>query len=544
QMMKDLLKVLTATQFLLQVVGQSPISGLCIGNSCYTLMQNSKDFVFANEICERQAGHLMTVRSSVSNDALALLIANSKADFWIGLHRPAGRCTDNTAKLRGYVWVTEDENTDFTNWEDSVSACSRQCVSVSSDLKWKERSCQDEVDGFLCEYNFNKTCDPLPQDYDEFILYKTPLGIKGEDLASIPPGSIATLKPSDFKVLCVADETNSWIQGPWSCEFENGGCEHQCRMKNGKPECICPPNEELKGNKLNCNKMNLCVNSDCEHLCVNHNDSYTCLCDHGFKLEEDGKRCRDIDDCELPGICGHEKVCVNMPGSFECRCPDGYEDIQGECRDVDECQNAPCEHNLCENTPGSYKCFCSDEFIPNPENPLKCDLLCISHECRALCDPYKPWQCTCPEGYIMDDENATICVDINECESETFCPQLCNNTFGGYVCYCHEGYYLKDKYFCVPESPEEGSGTAPIPTTDLVFPTSPYSTDIPPVVTAGGLLGIIVCIVVMIIVLFFLGHHILKHGGKGEASFDQKRSNRELHVDLQQVTTDKYIRRS
>ncbi|XP_015205607.2 thrombomodulin-like [Lepisosteus oculatus] len=533
--MESLMRILATVQFILQITGKSAKSGVCVGNACYSINQDSTTFQTAKNKCELQ-GNLMTVRSSVSNEVLAVLIANSKADFWIGLQRPAGRCTDNTAKLRGYVWVTEDENTDFTNWENSVSACSRQCVSVSSDLKWKERSCQDEVDGFLCEYNFNKTCDPLPQDFDEFILYKTPLGIKGEDLASIPPGSIATLKPSDFKVLCVADETNSWIQGPWSCEFENGGCEHQCRMKNGKPECICPPNEELKGNKLNCNKMNLCVNSDCEHLCVNHNDSYTCLCEYGFKLEEDGKRCRDIDDCELPGICGHEKVCVNTPGSFECRCPDGYEDVKGECEDIDECLNDVCQQE-CENVMGSYKCSCFQGYMQRNENTSKCELYCSSYECPAVCDPNVYWMCKCPDGFVLDQrEDGLYCVDIDECESGTYCSHFCNNTFGSYSCYCEKGFYLLNNFLCVSEEEKVGSTTtifSPV-VSGFVTPTSNYTVDDTYIVTPGVLFGIVICTVVIILVLIFFLHWVYKNHVKAGPAFNPKK--KDLRVDPHEST--------
>ena len=34
----------------------------------------------------------------------------------------------------------------------------------------------------------------------------------------------------------------------------------------------------------------------------------------------------DIDECNIMnGVCGEAGDCHNIPGSFECRCPSGYE---------------------------------------------------------------------------------------------------------------------------------------------------------------------------------------------------------------------------
>lgn len=34
------------------------------------------------------------------------------------------------------------------------------------------------------------------------------------------------------------------------------------------------------------------IDHGCEHLCVNNGESYICKCLEGFRLAEDGKRCR------------------------------------------------------------------------------------------------------------------------------------------------------------------------------------------------------------------------------------------------------------
>ncbi|MGH0128938.1 UNVERIFIED_CONTAM: hypothetical protein FKN15_064067 [Acipenser sinensis] len=104
-MFKEWATVTAALQLLLlQVTGQAVKSGLCIENDCYTIHQDSKTFQNANDVCSTQQGHLMTVRSTVANDAMSTLMANEHGDFWIGLHLPEGQCTNNDITLRGYEW--------------------------------------------------------------------------------------------------------------------------------------------------------------------------------------------------------------------------------------------------------------------------------------------------------------------------------------------------------------------------------------------------------------------------------------------------------
>ncbi|XP_066562181.1 thrombomodulin [Amia ocellicauda] len=422
QTIRDLVRVLVVVQFILHGLSQTLKGNLCSVNDCYSVIGDPTDFQTAQDTCSRQNGHLMTVRSSVSNDAISVLISHLKAVFWIGLQLPHGHCTDNTAKLRGYKWTTGDENTDFTNWRDMGSSCSQLCVSVSRDLKWTERPCQEKVDGFLCEYNFNKTCKPLPQVEGESVQYITPLGFTATDLTSIPPGTIVVFNPSEFKAYCADD----WIQGPWDCQVENGGCEHQCQMNNSKPQCFCPPGEELKDNKVTCEKMNPCFNSGCEHLCVPHDDGYTCKCPEGYELAEDWRKCRDIDECtQLPDLCEADKICYNVPGTFRCMPP---------------CHLAPCEHTCTPQSKG-YTCSCDLGFLPDPKNHHQCLRACTETECHGLYDRNNPRVITCPGGYVREDESQMLCVLYDMCESNIDC-NLCQYINGATLCYCNKGYFI------------------------------------------------------------------------------------------------------
>jgi len=48
-------------------------------------------------------------------------------------------------------------------------------------------------------------------------------------------------------------------------------------------------------------------------------------CPVGYRLEEDGVTCRDVDECaEDPGVCGAHGDCRNLEGSYRCKCSAHY----------------------------------------------------------------------------------------------------------------------------------------------------------------------------------------------------------------------------
>ncbi|KAM7514803.1 hypothetical protein LguiA_004386 [Lonicera macranthoides] len=76
-----------------------------------------------------------------------------------------------------------------------------------------------------------------------------------------------------------------------------------------------------------------CRSSNSECVDSTNGPGYSCKCTQGFQ----GNpylygTCKDIDECnEKPDICGHGK-CTNLPGSYSCKCHEGYEDYEGICR--------------------------------------------------------------------------------------------------------------------------------------------------------------------------------------------------------------------
>ncbi|XP_019947388.2 thrombomodulin-like [Paralichthys olivaceus] len=538
--MKDVAGLFAAVLVLL-VGGTGGIeanNGFCIGTKCFAVAQEPSDFTTAQKQCRSKGGHVMTVRSSVSHDVLFILLGNSTGRFWIGLHLGSG-CPDVAEGLKGFQWVTKDSQSDFFNWAPGFdSSCSsRRCVSVSraSDFTWVQETCSEEAAGFLCEFDISDPCTALTSAGGESVTYSIPMGFSGMDMASLPPGSIAIRLPSEIKYVCFSEK---WLQAPWSCEINEGGCEHRCAMDPHQvPACYCPPGQTVNpANKVTC-EVGLedpCEPLSCELACYPTLDSYACLCDHGYRLAADGRSCLDINDCTDERQCpGENFMCINTAGGFQCVCKAGYTMTGGLCVEENGCASAPCEH-MCENTPGSYKCSCYDGYEVDPEASNKCKLHCGEIECPAVCDPNDVFQCYCPEGYVAEERgDQTFCIDMDECQ-DLYCDQGCENKFGGYACSCYRGYELVGEYKCVKiEGYTEETTDPNTPTTESVLPDP---TRRPSGVSVGAFVGIILVTVLFIVLLVFLAHHILNSRGKIQSASALTAREDEAH-GLHRVTS-------
>lgn len=524
--------------FIVKANAKTPSSGYCFGNQCFAVFHYSSDFATAKKHCADSDGHLMTIRSSMSNNTLSLLLKDLGGDFWIGLHLPNGQCPNTTAEMRGYKWITGDSASAFQNWGVYDDSCSSDCVSVSNNgNQWSQESCSKQKAGFLCEFSFSKTCSPLQGG--EAVHYRTPQGLEGNDMSSLPPGSIAIQQPLELKYICFDDE---WIMAPWQCEIDKGGCGFDCIVVKQKNVCFCPSGEDLKSNNSTCENVqnDPCLMIGCDHVCLKNTSPHTCTCRPGYELASDGKTCNEINyclderQCPLPNF-----KCIKNVGGFKCVCQDGFRMVGDKCIDIDECKTYTCEHT-CKNTPGGYECSCNEGYIEHPDNPDQCTFVCGREECQAECDPNNPSECFCPNGYILDDEgHEKICLDLDECEMYT-CDQKCINTFGGYICSCIKGYDLVDLYKCVKNEDKEVSKFT-TPYNVLTIPTAFYPTEKPTgsSMSAGGLLGIIVCLVLAILAMVCLAHHLLKRRGK-LASAKALKTQCDDAQDLQQITTEKY----
>ncbi|XP_059398388.1 endosialin-like [Carassius carassius] len=429
---------------------------MCNAEGCYSIHLQRNNFLDSWRSCKDKGGNLATIKgpeeASMIHDLLSSGIrshSRPKIRLWIGLQRQPRQCSVKSP-LRGFTWITGDQETQYTNWQhdglDSACAAHR-CVVISyntakkrgngkNNFKWVDGSCVVDVEGFLCRYTHHGMCPALQKEGGAPAVYTTPFELTSTVLTHIPIGFVATLPcpdgdKEDQSVMCMMREDRSvgWSKDAplctdtpmdW-CKQDNGGCEHYCVNSDTHYYCECSENYVLEKDGKTCKLVDPCYSVNCEFECESTPQGHRCKCPEGYLLSADNQKCVDVDEC-LQKPCQQE--CVNAPGTFECRCNEGFLPSEfGECVDVDECMEKKCVH-ICENLPGSYMCHCPDGFSPHKEDPEKCE-------------------------------------DIDECKRE-ICEQVCRNYNGGFECLCKEGYMLQeDKYLCRPVNENKSLTVSP-----------------------------------------------------------------------------------
>ena len=152
----------------------------------------------------------------------------------------------------------------------------------------------------------------------------------------------------------------------------------------------------------NCTSNEICINVNITGN-VNQTKGYKCECRTGYKFDEVDQNCLDEDECAFKCISSGSN-CTNLPGSYNCSCLEGYNLVNEDCININECEEDQniCGKGNCTDTIGSFTCKCETGFYYS---------------------------------------NGT-CVDIDECSfgnftSCTFPSKTCKNTAGSYNCSCN-----------------------------------------------------------------------------------------------------------
>lgn len=405
----------------------------CDPDGCYALYSQPRSFLDAWRACRELGGNLATLKRAEEAAQVSQLLAGSRQPgpprlFWIGLQRQPRQCFPQRP-LRGFSWVTGEQETAYSNWARAGPAvgtpgapgagcAAPRCVALDDrDFQWLEGSCAGPVDGYLCRFASRGMCAGLEEAEAATLSYSAPFGplpalaAVGAPPRFVPFGTVASVGcpgGASLSLLCLQKEDGrlGWSKsGPL------------CRERGPGPSGA----SSAASSAVSVSASSWCEgdNGGCQQLCLDEGSGYACECHAGYALLPDGHSCAARDPCRHRPCqfdCVAEEGEEEESGDgYRCRCPAGYELASDghQCEDLDECLEAPCEHQ-CENTEGSYLCRCHLGFSPAEDEPGQC-------------------------------------VDTDECQIPGVCQQMCVNYVGGFECYCTEGFDLEaDGISCSP----------------------------------------------------------------------------------------------
>lgn len=149
-------------------------------------------------------------------------------------------------------------------------------------------------------------------------------------------------------------------------------------LVNQDAKCICSTG--FTGTGAGCVDIDECVGNPCQPgaICKNEPGSFSCQCPGGTTGDPYRTGCLKSNapiGCNDKNPCPAGEQCIldEFVGQSVCICVQGYvRDHQtGKCRDNDECtelrDKPACGLNaICKNLPGSYDCQCPPGFNGNP----------------------------------------------------------------------------------------------------------------------------------------------------------------------------------
>uniref|UniRef100_A0A3Q2XEC7 C-type lectin domain-containing protein n=1 Tax=Haplochromis burtoni TaxID=8153 RepID=A0A3Q2XEC7_HAPBU len=153
---------------------------LCFKNVIELEFQVKVVFLFlfdkAKEDCGKRGGYLMTIRDRKEEDVVRSLLSLIKSqrhgtllEFWIGLKLKETDCVFPDQPLRGFKWVSGNEESHYSNWkEEPASTClAERCVNIDynfsseNHLKWTAVPCKKRKAFYACKFYFKGMCEPL-----------------------------------------------------------------------------------------------------------------------------------------------------------------------------------------------------------------------------------------------------------------------------------------------------------------------------------------------------------------------------------------------
>ncbi|XP_006623621.1 fibrillin-1-like [Apis dorsata] len=144
-----------------------------------------------------------------------------------------------------------------------------------------------------------------------------------------------------------------------------------------------------------------------------------------------------LDDiCQLMKGLLCSDICVPTPGSYYCKCREGFTLLEDgkTCRQdlpTDRCKSSnPCEQR-CTDNGVAVTCSCNPGYIL-ADDKHSCLLKPSEIKTTTILED-NDFSLLCPAGYRYNATNQ-VCDDVNECIERRICPDYCENTIGSYIC--------------------------------------------------------------------------------------------------------------
>jgi hypothetical protein len=287
-------------------------------------------------------------------------------------------------------------------------------------------------------------------------------------------GSDAQIDSSNVDAAC--DAGGLAVGTIAACDQDHGGCDPlvTCQNSDGQAVCgACPSGyDDAHHDGTACSDIDECQTNnggcDAKHgTCVNVPGSRECNCVEGF--HGDGLTCAQNPACHDAGDCSSQANCKQQ----RCVCKAGYAGDGSTCDDIDECQAKPAacgDHATCQNNLGSFQCLCQQGYATadasagaNAQSACVDLDECATHASDCDDDPNAcinregGFDCRCPSGYTGDGKGAGGCSDIDECATNNGgCDphRTCNNSPGSFACgSCASGYMPSGSTGCANFDP-------------------------------------------------------------------------------------------
>ncbi|XP_019633573.1 PREDICTED: E-selectin-like [Branchiostoma belcheri] len=384
--------------------------------TCLKFADDRETYQGSRDSCREygNGGKLVVIKTPAMDEFIETNLRNmgrndSDGETWIGL--------DNLTDQGNFVWSDGSvlSTQDYQNWgigQPDIDA--ERCVEIwpQSGYKWNNIPCHDS-NYYICQKavkcarptapeNGAMTPSGSQQDPVKFFYQDTAefscnagYGLTGQTSISCrEDGSWSSGVPTCTAVPCPQptvpvngemtsgsdpdhDMVNFTFQDTvsFTCDLgydlvgaESVTCQADSTWSDSFPTCTpvqCPmPETPANGAMTGLNFYQDVLEFTCESGYDLIGEAWaTCHADRTWSAR--APTCTDINECVVsPWICGRNSACVNLDGSFDCKCLAGYEMGPGGCQDIDECSSkVTCsEDTFCVNDPGTYHCVCREGF--------------------------------------------------------------------------------------------------------------------------------------------------------------------------------------